>query len=803
MHKFDRYINITIEVLCLATLFFLPLALASDTGFVSQDMYSRYEVPKTVFFRVMTSIILTLIFVQLIKRSISQYLSGKLYSSTTVLFSKCRSYLFNFKIQNLITLALFLYILISIVATLLSAHTRTSMWGQQAGNDPFSLHSVMFYGLFYFIILSQFKNRAQIEHLFWIIALSGAFISGYGFFEYLGYDWLKVNESSYRETASTLGNSLIAGSVLLLTIGFTLSQSLGFLTNKLNLSKIHYWVKFIGLSSVLSIQFLGIILTGSRGPLYSCLILIVLITGAGIWFSTKSTIRNISIFIITSGLLTLIIFGSTSVLKDSLLVPQNDFLNNPTATMVPTDTPVPQQDLSINSESGNSLNSSLNSRLYIWKTTLLFAQQRTELPNSEFSTYFTRLLFGYGPEMFQPAFLLKAPPFGKLQIPASPDQAHNMYLHQLAEQGFTGLIACMVLFGAPIFILVTLIKPIISRRHTPELILFTCLTIVLLCRIIEQQVGISKTTDTVFTWTLLAFLSWFIIKIRPAPQFPSMRGNVLQRPELIMRIAVLVSITLILGSITLTKSINYYRAGTISAESKIAYNEGNFQEGYLGFEKAIKLAPDLPVNYHYQYYALRLMPDYINSKYTLIQSECSTFIDFDHLKECFFYQAHVYAQNGHLQQPFDWYPALVYSQSAFDLKFDQVAYSAYRTAISLSPNSYDLYNGLARFYMKADTPLESIPLLETSLSLTGDSHNSYTAFYLLGNIYEQQERLVEAYDMYMKGLVSAQKKGIDDDGWDGITDKIEKTMLSMALSINRITEELGIPNPVSIETTAP
>ena len=800
MHKFDRYITITIEVLCLATLFFIPLVLASDIGFISQDMYSRYEVPKAVFFRVMTSIILTLIFVQLINHSIFQFLSGKLNSSTTVLFSKWGSYLFNFKVQNLITLAVFIYILVSIVATLLSGHIRTSMWGQQAGNDPFSLHSVIFYGLFYFIILSQFKDRTQIEHLFWIIVLSGAFVSGYGIFEYLEYDWLKVNESSYTETASTLGNSLIAGSVLLLTIGITLSQSLGFLTDKLHLSKTHYWVKFTILSSLLSIQFLGISLTSSRGPLLSCIILIVSIISASIWFSTKATIKNILIFIIVSGLLTFIMVGSVSALKESLQVIQNDFSNNPTVTMVPTETSVPQQNLPNNSES-----SSLGSRLYIWETTLFLAQHRPELPNSIFSTYLTRFLFGYGPEMFQPAFLVKAPPFGKLQIPATPDQAHNMYLHQLTEQGLTGLIACIILFSAPMIILVTLIKPIVTRRHTPELILFLCLTMVLLCRIIEQQAGISKTTDIIFTWTLLALLSWFIIKMHPVPQIPSIEGNIPQKSELIMRISVLVSITLILGSITLTKSINYYRAGIISADSKIAYNTGNFQEGYEGFEKAITLAPDLPVYYHYQYHALRLMPEYINSAYPIIQNECSTYANIDLLTECFYQKAHVYAKNGHLQQRLAWYPAVLYAQSSFDLKMNQTAFESYWAAISLSPNSYDLYNALAQIYMMADSPLQSIPLLKKSLSITGDSYNAYTAFYLLGTIYEQQGQLGDAYEMHMNGLVSAQKKEQDYAEW-GVSRNyitVDKAMVSMALAITRITEELGIPNPVSIETTVP
>ncbi|MCM8784222.1 MAG: O-antigen ligase family protein [Candidatus Omnitrophica bacterium] len=128
--------------------------------------------------------------------------------------------------------------------------------------SPYKLaSSVQFYQIFiyvgiYFIFLSSFDSLGDIKHFITLLALSIFLVSFYGWFQYLGWDFLRISHKGI--VISTFVNKNFLGGFLAINLPFCF---VNLLLTKKNLNKISYF-----LGCLVSIY--ALILTGSKGGFF-------------------------------------------------------------------------------------------------------------------------------------------------------------------------------------------------------------------------------------------------------------------------------------------------------------------------------------------------------------------------------------------------------------------------------------------------------------------------------------------------------------------------------------------------------
>ena len=210
MQEYKRYLAIALECQWLLAAFTLPLLLTGESNLLSQDAYSRFEVPKTTFMKVMAALML----VTWVAKDFNEprKISGLM------------PHLRHLTMPKLIPFSIGLLLASTILATIFSGAITTSLWGYQPGNDPFSLYSTICYIVIFAAIATNLNTPGQIGRLLSAVTISGSIVGAYGVLEFLTFDFLGTNETiGFSRISSTLGNSLIAGYFLLISIGVALA----------------------------------------------------------------------------------------------------------------------------------------------------------------------------------------------------------------------------------------------------------------------------------------------------------------------------------------------------------------------------------------------------------------------------------------------------------------------------------------------------------------------------------------------------------------------------------------------------
>ena len=107
----------------------LPLLITTESSFLSQDTYSRFEVPKTVFLKTTAGIMIIL----WILKDINRFSNLSFTRSPETV----QQFLRNMRGAQLLTVGALTILVTTIIASALSSDFITSLWGHQPGNDPF------------------------------------------------------------------------------------------------------------------------------------------------------------------------------------------------------------------------------------------------------------------------------------------------------------------------------------------------------------------------------------------------------------------------------------------------------------------------------------------------------------------------------------------------------------------------------------------------------------------------------------------------------------------------------------------
>lgn len=769
MQEYKRYLGIALECQWLMVAFTLPLLLTGESDLLSQDAYSRFEVPKTVFIKVMAALMLvTWITKDLDRpRQITSFMPD----------------LRHFTMSKLIPFSIGLLLVSTILATIFSGSITTSLWGYQPGNDPFSLYSTICYIVVFAAIATNLETSGQIGRLLCAVTISGSLVGAYGVLEFLTFDFLGTNETmEFSRISSTLGNSLIAGSFLLISIGVSLTTLFYFMRLPEVSQRIRK-VLPIAISTGLVLQISSMIFTNSRGPWIGTITLVALFIIAGfIVQDLKKAIRNtvwIICLLMAAGILA---YGSTGFKQNSEQPDKNVIEANSSVAIGTRITSIP----SVVTKGG------LNGRIYTWTNLAVTSFGRPEIPGSRDFGAATRFIFGYGPELMEFAFLLNAPPYGFRQLPATPDQAHNIFLHYWIEQGLVGLVTSLIFFAIPLVIAVW----IVYTRRLPENVMWLSLgcCIVLLSHSLEQQVGISKVTDLTLYFLVLGLLYALTTNShqveRSLPPDASSKS---------FQVVALVAVALISVSVTITQSANYLSAGFKAADGQSSYTSGDWAEGYDQFNTAIKLAPRIPVYYHYQNAYLKSLAEHVGKPGAWVPDQCSIHSRAEDIVQCIYLEIYNNAKHARQANPWNWNTTYEAATAAYDLKQDHEAIALYSLMLQQAPKSYPLKNHVGIIHFALGNYSMASTVFEESLTLTAvGSIQSRTALMYTGLIHAKQGHLEDGY----KTLLDALNLYLEARGTEygfGSDPQENQDILTISLELNNLAKQLNIEPPIKIQ----
>ncbi|MFL2645819.1 MAG: hypothetical protein ACJ0KI_09210 [Dehalococcoidia bacterium] len=836
MDRYKYYLNIGLEFSWLTVALFLPLLLTTESSFISQDLYSRFEVPKTIFLKVFAAIVLIL---WMLKESTSS--SGAIYSIFT---STVRLRAIKMDSAFFIVTAIILLVFSTFIATILSASPTTSMWGHQPGNDPFSMYSLICYTILFGALARNVQTPAQIDRILIVFVFSATLVAVYGIFEYFGMDLVTTNEAAnFSRISSTLGNPLVAGSFFVISAGITLTSLFHTLHPGINKSG---WRRFrVGLCSFSFIcQFTALSFTGSTGPLVSFVFLIVLFA-IGTFFldASKHAIKNLIV------LASVLLIGSATIFMSDLTKPDNIdqvdssqldaqandeknlrqesqdilqvFISNtvsdslqqgPIATELgihslenPQASPTPASgastDPTLNTNPAVISEGGIKGRIYTWSNTAKASLQRNSLEQGRDYGKVTRFIAGYGPELMEFAFLQTALPYGPLILPATPDQAHNIFLHYLIEQGLLGLLSSVFVFASPLLIIWVAIRSTDKHGQTKIWVIVGG-SVTLLAYGLEQQAGITKVTGYTIYFMLLGIV-YASIRQQQAPH--ETKGAVEQILNVKINLKMIIPlftgslIVLMVSIITVTQNLNYLRAGFIAADGVQSFNQGDVVTGYNSFDKAIKLSPRIPVYFHYQNAALKQMADRSDSLMTVLPPRCGIFREPEKITECIYSEIYINAKQAYLNNGYNWNTTFEAAQSAFDIKQDEEAVGLYKIMLNQAPNSYPLKNHVGYIHYLLSNYDEAQNMFAESLKLTSvNEPEARTAMMYKGLIQAKQGEISDAYDTLLIALELYLEARTLQYGY--ATDPQEnKDILSISMELINLAEILGKEPPVRVE----
>ena len=619
-----------------------------------------------------------------------------------------------------------------LLSTILSASFNVSMWGETPGEDGYGAYTIITYALLFAVVATHLKTTNQVMRLLAAIVIMGLLVAVFAVLQDYGHaPWnLKFPVNLGRST-STLGNPILAGAVMLITI--SISLTLAVLTLREPIKTAAFWWKLGLWVLVLSVQILGIIFTSSRGPWYgTTAALIVLLGMASIFMGWRLLARAVLVLglavIIAAAVLTLS-SGSSSATE---VGPADAPANTPTEASEVVER--------ITSIGQNTLSGGLGGRLEIWQESWSLMIDRPWFEFDNLSLSGLRPLIGYGPDLFRYVYLLESDPQGPDLVPRESAHAHNFFIHQGVEAGFLGLLSSLGIFVIPL-----LAGGYLLIRHGPNYsvahkLVLAGLIATLVGRSLEQMVGLARVSDLTIFWVLLAVLVALPVAMRTphGPSASSGTAHVRRSYDSLRfwRVLVVVCLVGLIGTLTWMKTINYPRAAVITANAVKQSRDGNLQSALTSYNQAIDLAPDVWINYNRR---ATVYLKYKNRGQAPRELDCSLEVNSPPYKECLTKCVYLDNLTAAEQRPFNFRSrhALALSTSALatltgDKKLEEDTLRFFKEVTDLVPTSWQFHNQLAAAYLQAGRPEAALDAADRSLSITGDHPNSTTGYFLRG-----------------------------------------------------------------------
>jgi tetratricopeptide (TPR) repeat protein len=429
------------------------------------------------------------------------------------------------------------------------------------------------------------------------------------------------------------------------------------------------------------------------------------------------------------------------------------------ATGATTDYPAIDARERFASITGEVFSGDFSNRGVMWKGSLLLMQSHPWFDFDGLSLSWLRPVVGYGPDLFRYTYLLLSVHHDASLIPAEPDHAHNFFLHQGVEQGILGLLSSLGIFVA--LFLVGGYQLFQARKgysglHTLVLI---GLLATLAGRFLEQMVGVARVSDLTIFWVLLAIFAALpavmqspdaaeepaALRQNPRATRPRDRRSSRSRPEPVvyywqrfLRPAVVAWAIGGIIALTWVKTLDYPRAGLAAGEAVEHFQQGNFQAALANLDRAVELAPDVPVYYIYQ---ASIYTAYLQSPQAPPEPECSLGLDGTPYETCLVQKIYLANLAGVQQRPFYWRSRLALANSALALGLESEAIGWYQEVVSMVPASWPLYNRLAEAYLDTGQPTSALEVLEDSLAITRETPNSNQALNLQQVAYQKLDEM--------------------------------------------------------------
>ena len=365
-----------------------------------------------------------------------------------------------------------------------------------------------------------------------------------------------------------------------------------------------------------------------------------------------------------------------------------------------------------------------------------------------------RHLIGYGPELFRYTYLLGSPPEGPDLLPQEPDHAHNFFVHHAVEQGVFGLVSSLGLFVSAIVVGAYLLLRKARGYSLAHKLILIGLLATLGGRFLEMMVGVARVSDLTLLWVVLALFvalpqvmgeTQAVPESDPLPDTRRRRrraADVSLQPRLInwRLISRLAVVAWLIGGIfvlTWVKSVNNVRAAVSAGDAVKYLKKGDFQAGLAGLDRAIDLAPDIPVYYNYK---SLVYSSYQRRTDIPPERECGTAQNQGYL-ECLAFRSYLANLEGKEKRPFYYRSHLAVADSAHTLGtagttittpgtssgnentivLADEAVRLYRETLALVPGSPVVRNALAASLIVAGQPEVALRVLEESLAITGET----------------------------------------------------------------------------------
>ena len=349
--------------------------------------------PKTIYFRILVEIVFSCYLLLLFKNP------------------KYRSQ------QSLLLIALSVFTAVLSFASLAGINFFRSFWGTITRMEGLIIYLHLW--AFFLVLISIFREKEDWKLLLRFFILISIPVAFAGLCQKLGIFNFFIKDDSltpgllgpyaFERVNATLGNPIFYGSYLIFVIFFALFVAISAEDKKNRILSF----------SLVFLNFVMLILTGSRGAwsgVFAAAVFLILIW---MFFINKSTAKRIKFLIVIFGILCL--FLLFLFLAEKNYLPRPGFLSRYEAIF-------------------EVLLSRKTSRFFAWKVGLNALKERP--------------FFGFGPESFnhlynkyyQTNFLTAVPEDGFF------DRAHNKFIDLLAAAGFFGLAGYFFIIGSVIFL---------------------------------------------------------------------------------------------------------------------------------------------------------------------------------------------------------------------------------------------------------------------------------------------------------------------------------------------------------------
>ena len=301
------------------------------------------------------------------------------------------------RLTHPMSIGVLLFILIGFLTSLTGLNSGNSIWSNfERGEGAFQL---LHYGALYFLIISVFFTRKNIEHLFKVHLVTAGLVTGYGIMQLIqGKEGTGMIISAAGEFSGSLGNPSYLALYILLSLGV-----LGYFFAKAKEVKSRYILGGLGIIFIWTI-----IQSGNKGALIGLFFGLLAVLVALFFVSKNSRVKKISGATFIS-LFTLAIFFF--ITKDLSFWGSIPFI-------------------------GDSLNykvalNEIQPRLWTWASSLM--------------AFMDRPILGWGLENFPMAFDIYYDP-RHFKIESFFDRTHNIFLEYLISGGVLLLGSWLAIF---------------------------------------------------------------------------------------------------------------------------------------------------------------------------------------------------------------------------------------------------------------------------------------------------------------------------------------------------------------------